>query len=575
MKCLFKMVFVLLTALCFFACEKEEILKPSPIIEFPYDGIYVVKIGKEITIKPTYENVENAVFSWRNEGKIISTSDSLIFSSTELRDYFIELAVITHDEVIHKDVKISVVKLNAPRIIVNLPENGYKIARNTNLSIEPKIENGNEGCTFSWLVDDKEVSKDINYKFSSDKNGIYKLKFIAKNEDGIDSFETKAEVVNPEELPFKWNFENDSLYMSTGRRIRVKIWDIENAYDAKYKWEVNGIEKQNSEETEFIFQESTQGWYDLKVTMQNSLYQSRSIGMETRTLKIKVCPPEGTNKRPVNASSTARWSRVLEFTAAPGQFVNEYYSVYTQKDAIAYAEERLKEKAYVSLGGFGGYIVIGFDHSIENDGGYNIQSIGNAFKGSSEPGIIMVMQDENGDGYANDTWYELKGSEFETGNYIKDYSLTYYKASAPGMPTPWVDNQGKSGVVDYLGAFHTQDFYYPLWVKSDKITFRGTCLNPRTYEQTPGYWVNEEFDWGYADNFSMIDSLTDDDNYEAGPRGNHFKISDAIDFEGKPMHLEYIDFVKVYTGVNIKAGWLGENSTEVFDMYDFNLIKKK
>lgn len=29
---------------------------------------------------------------------------------------------------------------------------------------------------------------------------------------------------------------------------------------------------------------------------------------------------------------------------------------------------------YVSLGGWGGYIVVGFDHSIENKGGYDFPS---------------------------------------------------------------------------------------------------------------------------------------------------------------------------------------------------------
>ncbi len=85
------------------------------------------------------------------------------------------------------------------------------------------------------------------------------------------------------------------------------------------------------------------------------------------------------------------------------------------------------------------------------------------------------------------------------------------------------------------------------------------------------YWVNKEFDWGYADNFSPIDRLTDDINYGAAAYSNHFKISNAITFEGKKIHLEYIDFIKVQTGLNVKAGWLGENSTEVFKFVDIQV----
>ena len=81
-------------------------------------------------------------------------------------------------------------------------------------------------------------------------------------------------------------------------------------------------------------------------------------------------------------------------------------------EACAYAEERLRSEAYVSLGGFGGYVVVGFDHSIDNKvGEYDFGITGNSFAGSSEPGIVWVMQDENGNGLPDDTWYELKGSE--------------------------------------------------------------------------------------------------------------------------------------------------------------------
>lgn len=76
----------------------------------------------------------------------------------------------------------------------------------------------------------------------------------------------------------------------------------------------------------------------------------------------------------------------------------------------------------MSLGAFGGYLVVGFDHSIENDGGYNIGVSGNSFDGSSEPGIVWVMQDENGDGLPNDTWYELKGSEYGKPETTQDYA---------------------------------------------------------------------------------------------------------------------------------------------------------
>ena len=83
------------------------------------------------------------------------------------------------------------------------------------------------------------------------------------------------------------------------------------------------------------------------------------------------------------------------------------------------------------------------------------------------------------------------------------------------------------------------------------------------------------YDWGYADNFSPIDRLTDDPNSGAGVNANHFRISDAVTFDGKPAGLKYIDFVKVQTGIQAKSGWLGEISTEVFGVFDYNMTKKK
>ena len=50
-----------------FACNKDEEISQDvtvpPVIELDSeDGIYVVKIGKEVVIEPTYQNVDYAVY---------------------------------------------------------------------------------------------------------------------------------------------------------------------------------------------------------------------------------------------------------------------------------------------------------------------------------------------------------------------------------------------------------------------------------------------------------------------------------------------------------------------------------
>ena len=290
---------------------------------------------------------------------------------------------------------------------------------------------------------------------------------------------------------------------------------------------------------------------------------------------------EGAFYRPMSGASNAEWNKVYDYTPAPGQFINELKTggfdgtETTMTSAIAYAEKRMNDKNWVSLGGFGGYIVVGFDHSIDNSGGYDISILGNSFSGSSEPGIVWVMQDENGNGLPDDTWYELAGSETGKATTIQNYEVTYYRPMGTMMPVQWTDNLGNYGEVDYLKQFHRQDYYYPLWIEEDSYTLTGTCLEPRNYDASGNgsYWVNKEYDWGYADNFSPIDRLTDEDNASAGANANHFKISNAIDFECEPINLDHIDFVKVQCGVQAKSGWLGELSTEVCGFYDYNMQK--
>lgn len=567
------MAVVLITSFLTTACsdDKDDKEINLPVINIEQENAtFITKVGKEITISPKYEYVANASYAWKIENKIVSTEPTFSYKSDEPQEVFVTLEVINNAGMSFKEMKISVASLLIPTLSMPVPPEGYKIVHGSELEFTPEVKEANEEIKFTWYVNDKQVADTKNYVFSSSEVGKYTLKVVASTEDGSDALEVPVEVCNPEDLPFKWTFEQETFSLSTGRQIRIKIWDVENDFDATYTWEVNGTKKQEGKEAQYFFGEKTIGVYNLKVTMKNQ------YSTLTKSLKVNVSEKEGTYKRPATPSSLIASNKVYEFLAAPGQFTNEYYTVNTMDQAVAYAEQRLKESSYVSLGAWGGYLVVGFDHSIENKGDYDFQIIGNSFEGSSEPGIVWVMQDENGNGLPDDTWYELKGSEYGKPETIQDYSLTYYRPKGPQMPVQWVDNQGNSGSVDYLAAYHTQDYYYPLWVKEDSYTLHGTCLKSRTYDQSGNgsYWVNGTFDWGYADNFSPIDRLTKEENVNAGANANHFKISDAVTFDGKAANLKYIDFVKIQTGVNAKAGWLGENSTEVFGVKDYNLMKK-
>lgn len=281
-------------------------------------------------------------------------------------------------------------------------------------------------------------------------------------------------------------------------------------------------------------------------------------------------------------------TRVLDFRPAPGQFVN-VQPAYSQGDT----QEAMNRKVLdlignnkgriVSLGGFGGYVVVGFDHTIRNvDQEKDFRVLGNAFTnetgrsgGSSEPGIVMVAYDRNKNGVPDpDEWYELAGSEYDKAETLRNYEIRYFKPDEekekvkdPNDPTitdaeyiRWSDNQGTGGFMPRV-TFHAQP-YYPQWIPEDELVFRGTRLAPNAVNIGSGNvqnWVFSPYDWGYADNFS------DDDDRSC------FDIGWAVDQNGKAVRLPGADFIKIYTGVNQTCGWTGEVSTEVCGVTDLHI----
>lgn len=255
---------------------------------------------------------------------------------------------------------------------------------------------------------------------------------------------------------------------------------------------------------------------------------------------------------------------VVEFLPAPGQFVNDGYSVANMAEACAYAQERLDNQYFVSLGGFGGYIVVKFKTPIVNSQGeYDLGIYGNSFSGSSEPGVVWVSQDANGNGEADDEWFELRGSESEKDTTLHNYSITYSRTDDNEI-IAWHDNRGGCGTIARNSA-HRQD-YFPAWVSEDEYTLLGTLLPDNSeWSEKNQEWVLKAFEWGYADNFSAIDLASD--------RANRFRISDACTASGEFVNLSHIDFVKVQSATNVIHSAIGEVSTEVCGFVSYNSAK--
>lgn len=259
---------------------------------------------------------------------------------------------------------------------------------------------------------------------------------------------------------------------------------------------------------------------------------------------------------PVTATSSKFISKVFDYQPAPAQFINEA-NVGSPEAAQAIVGGISK---LVSLGSFGGFIVFGFDHSIVNKAGADVAIYGNPLPGWSEPGTVMVSQDNNGNGQPDDEWYELAGSEYNAPTTIKNYRITYYNPKGT-LDVPWKDNQGKSGVVP-INRWHTHN-YYPLFAANqDSVSFTGTRVR-----STFASGTSAALSWGYADNLS-----TGDDYAKNG--FNSFDIDWAVDKNGKQVVLNTIDFVKVYTAQNDPGNAsFGEISTEVRGAEDLSMSR--
>lgn len=255
-----------------------------------------------------------------------------------------------------------------------------------------------------------------------------------------------------------------------------------------YRWTVNGRTVSTSDS--YIFVASEEGTYDLtfEIIDPDTPYDF-SFTVNVMHEEVEYSP---------------YISRVYEYCPAPGQFVNEmpkYEKGDTYADILKKCEESISgtNDIMITLGGYGGYVTFGFDHTVMNvPGKKDLRIWGNAFYeltnpdakgGSAEPGIVMVSYDTNCNGLPDDPWYELAGSEYHNPATRQGYSITYRRPDPGHQPVeddegylddltyiPWHDSLGETGYIA-KNIFHSQS-YYPLWTGEDELTFSGSLLPP-------------------------------------------------------------------------------------------------
>ncbi|MDR0568053.1 MAG: leucine-rich repeat domain-containing protein [Spirochaetaceae bacterium] len=326
--------------------------------------------------------------------------------------------------------------------------------------------------------------------------------------------------------------EPPSCTVEAGKSIVLApiAWNVSSS--GSYTWRVNSENAGTGEY--FTFAPPGVGEYLVTCTVTDS---GKTADAGIRVFCVNPGPVRG-----LTASSRANAVRCFGFSPGAGQFTGVYpaldNSANSSEEAWAQASENRLNGETIPMGPYYdgwslshmGYIIAGFDHSVvKRASGNEIRITGNAFGDWLEPGVVSVMQDTNGNGEPDDTWYELKGSFHNTSNAWSRYAITYFRpGSATAGTTYWVDNKGRAG---------SANGPYPFFTPGAYITYSGTALGTNAGAA------------GYADTNTQT-----------------FSIADAVQADGTQADLSHIDFVRIHSGAG--GGGLGGFSTELSGIED-------
>ena len=531
--------------------EWEDDINNDITIGFP-DGesVFSVAVGESFQLTPEVFGAENPVFQWVNDdGRIVSSGLTLKFTPSAIGEYYLTLKVMASNGNASADIRVDAVEAALP--VVSLPEEISGVVGKV-LKVIPSVANAS-GAVFEWSIDGSKVSDSEILEFTPDKAGEFVLKLKVSNAFG--SSEASSRLIVSDSGNVRVTFDKESFTMFKDRRLDIRAFVSGTEAPAEFQWFVNGQEVQSGSSDNYVFEPRFVGEYEISVVVTSGSEKAKG------TVKVSVLNVnEGDRMRPSTGSSSMSGVKIYDYTPAPGQFVNLVKGT-TAEEACRLAEKEIEAGRLVSLGAFGGYIVAGFDHSVAPSGNdYDFAIAGNSFDTSNEPGIVWVMQDENGNGLPDDTWYELKGSEYEDPYTVFGYMVTYFRPASEGAKVTWIDNFGHTGTIN-------REPYWPTWISGDSYVLRGTLLASKT-KVDGGQFVNPPFGWGYVDNRGS-DIAPGGGNVSAGePVFNRFRIADAVTASGLPANLKYVDFIKVQSAVQANSGPLGEVSTEVLGFKD-------
>lgn len=249
-------------------------------------------------------------------------------------------------------------------------------------------------------------------------------------------------------------------------------------------------------------------------------------------------------------------TRVIDYSPAPGQFTNDPLYNDPQRALGApigggtIAPDNFK---LVTLGGFGGSIILGFDQTIWDDAdhpmGLDFIVFGNAswLIGLpsirwAEAAVVEVSYDANHNGLADDPWFVIPGSHLTDPK--RQRRDGYFILPDEPFGHPPIFNTSTDGSEAFWGYADMNPTLLLGDLNADNIIddpnlgpedFYTVPDDPRIEGITPGSGGGDGFDIAWA-----VDPLT-----------------------GQSAHLRGIDFVRITTAVDAQNGPFGEVSAEV------------
>lgn len=479
-------------------------------------------------------------------------------------------------------------------ITVNTPEGGFTAPINRPFKIEVKSVSDN-GINYKWFLGDSEISGSKNLEYTFTSLGKYTVTLVASQGTTAFDYDFKVAVTTDYELKkedITIEEPEGGFRAKVDQLFRIEVTSVSDD-GVSYLWFVDEEPVAQTKNLEYMFSQG--GAIGLKLTASQG-----NISLDYYfTVFVEYAPID-----PPAGGANPYITKVFDYMPAVGQFTNTL-PLYEAGDTQETMNQKVldaignNKRGMITLGGFGGYVTVGFDHTIQNVAGLrDFRVLGNAFYananpnpdapaegGSCEPGVIMVAYDPDNLGPDNVQWYEIQGSAHvdpaqepwyemakANGNDVSthfDYRITYYRPESEPTTSDewntyikWEDNLGNSGY-KVKNQYHAQP-YYPLWAEST-LSFTGTCLPQNAIDESGSgtYFVLYKFRYGYADN--EINSYDD----------SSIDISWAVDASGNKANLPGVDYIKIYTGVNQENGWLGECSTEIMGAEDLHLLNEE